>query len=62
MKIYWNERGAVSCGNHAPHPGTDTWVWEKWSEMTDAEKAMWARELSADPRCECDNDRCGERV
>lgn len=31
-QVFWNERGRVVCACcHVPYPGSDTWVWERWS-------------------------------
>ena len=50
--LFWSERGAVCCALHAPYPGTDTWIWERWRLMTDAESQEWTRALGQPPRCE----------
>jgi len=50
--LFWSERGEVCCALHAPYPGTDTWRWERWQLMIDAEKGEWARLLGGAPRCE----------
>lgn len=33
-KIFWSEKGEVNCEKHAPYRGSDTWIWERWSEIT----------------------------
>jgi hypothetical protein len=34
-QVFWNERGAIACACCGiPHPGSDTWVWERWQEIT----------------------------
>ena len=34
-QVFWAETGAVACACcHIPHPGSDTWVWDQWSEIT----------------------------
>ena len=34
-QVFWNERGAIVCACcHIPYPGSDTWVWERWEEIT----------------------------
>ncbi len=50
--LFWSERGAVCCAIHAPYPGSDTWNWERWSMMNEAETREWSRWLGRAPRCE----------
>ena len=50
--LFWSERGEVTCATHAPFPGSDTWNWERWSPMTEAETREWTRLLGRGPRCE----------
>ena len=34
-QLFWNEQGSVVCACcHIPYPGCDTWVWERWEEIT----------------------------
>jgi len=34
-QVFWNMCGAVVCACcHIPYPGSDTWVWERWEEIT----------------------------
>lgn len=34
-QVFWNERGSIVCACcHIPYPGSDTWVWERWEEIT----------------------------
>jgi len=36
-QVFWNEQGEVVCACcHIPYPGSDTWVWERWEEITPA--------------------------
>ena len=50
--LYWSERGEVACGRHTPYPGSDTWAWDGWREMTAADRAGWNREAGNAPVCE----------
>ncbi len=50
--LFWSERGAVCCALHAPYPGTDTWIWERWRLITDAEQQEWTRTVGSAPCCE----------
>ena len=37
-QVFWNEQGSIVCACcHIPYPGTDTWVWERWEEITPAD-------------------------
>ena len=31
--LLWSERGAVTCADHAPYKGSDTWRWERWQRV-----------------------------
>ncbi len=34
-QVFWNEQGSIVCACcHIPYPGSDTWVWERWEEIT----------------------------
>ena len=34
-QVFWNEQGAIVCACcHIPYPGSDSWVWEDWQEIT----------------------------
>jgi hypothetical protein len=51
-KLYWSERGAISCAEHAPYRGSDTWNWERWTTLKRADAAAFERELGRAPACE----------
>ena len=53
-KLLWNERGQIGCAlpGHAPHEGSDTWVWERWRPLTLNERVDFAAELGHAPECE----------
>ena len=37
-QVFWNERGSIVCACcHIPYPGSDTWIWERWEEITPAD-------------------------
>ena len=56
--FYWCQRGHVACGRHTPYPGSDTWVWDSWQEMTRADSESWQRELGKLAVCEtCEAQR-----
>ena len=33
LRLFWSERGAITCGKHAPYRGSDTWRWERWAPV-----------------------------
>ncbi len=54
--LFWSERGEVCCATHAPYPGSDTWIWQRWSPMTESDKKAWTQVLNRAPACEvCHN-------
>jgi len=32
--LYWDEQGQISCGDHAPLKGSDTWVSGGWVRVS----------------------------
>jgi len=56
--LFWNERGMICCEHHVPHPGSDTWRWERWNAMAVEDAEAWRSENGELPQCEC----CGERA
>lgn len=52
--LLWNEQGAIGCTKptHAPHPGTDTWRWERWRMITRRQADEFEREVGRPPSCE----------
>ena len=52
-RLYWSERGAITCLADAPYRGSDTWVWERWRAMTTAEIEEFTAEVGRPPACEC---------
>jgi len=53
--LYWNEHGAVNCRPHAPGEGTDTWIWERWAQISSTERIEAARAgyVLACETCDC---------
>lgn len=51
-ELLWSERGAISCREHAPQEGTDTWVWGRWRPLTLAETTEFEHEVGRQPACE----------
>ena len=34
-QVFWAETGAVACACcHIPYPGSDSWIWDRWTEIT----------------------------
>ena len=31
--LFWSERGRITCAQHAPYRGSDTWNWERWQPV-----------------------------
>jgi hypothetical protein len=50
--IYMNRGGRIECLEHAPCPGTDTWVWGQWRPITKREATEFERDISSPPACE----------
>jgi len=56
-QVFWNETGNVVCACcHIPYPGSDTWVWERWEEIT---PRPWRRLIVRAGRVACEG--CGRR-
>ncbi len=53
-KFLWNERGQIGCElpGHAPHRGSDSWVWERWRPITLDERIEFEAEVGHAPECE----------
>ncbi len=53
-KLLWNERGQIGCDlpGHAPHRGSDTWIWERWRPITLNERIDFEAELGHAAECE----------
>jgi len=52
MTLFWSERGEISCKDHAPYKGSDTWQWERWQKMTDTERIEFAKHTNKSAECE----------
>jgi len=51
-ELLWSEGGEISCPEHAPYRGSDTWAWGQWRPITAAEAAGFEREVGWPPACE----------
>ena len=51
-ELLWSESGEISCSEHAPYRGSDTWTWGRWRAITAAEAAGFEREVGRPPACE----------
>ena len=55
-QVFWNESGAIVCACcHIPYPGSDTWIHERWEEITPEAMAEVDR-VGGHVACE----RCGK--
>lgn len=52
LKLLWSERGEISCLEHAPFRGTDTWVWDRWKPIKPHEAVEFERDNGRAPTCE----------
>ena len=50
--LYTDQRGRITCREHAPYEGTDTWVLDQWKPLTKAEAARFETEIGRVPACE----------
>jgi hypothetical protein len=50
--LYWSEDGAVTCAEHAPYEGSDTWLSGRWMRMSAAARDAWREEVGTPARCE----------
>ena len=56
-QVFWSERGEIVCACcYIPYPGSDTWIWERWEEIT-PEMVIEAETLGHELACE----GCGKR-
>lgn len=36
-QVFWSEQGEIACAScPLPYPGSDTWVFDRWEEITPA--------------------------
>ncbi len=50
--LFTDQRGRITCREHAPIEGTDTWTMDKWKPMRAAEAARFEKEIGRAPACE----------
>lgn len=50
--LFWSNEGTIACREHAPFPGSDTWVNCEWQEITIQDRAEWARLEGKEMVCE----------
>ena len=50
--LFWNEMGRIGCADLTPYPGSDTWFWNEWRAITDAELRDYERAVVRAARCE----------
>ena len=49
--LFWGENGEITCADHAPYEGSDTWLWLSWGPLA-AVDAKALAEAGHTPRCE----------
>ena len=54
--LFWSEHGTIACERHIPHPGSDTWNWERWEPLGVVGAQEWCDAAGGLPQCET----CGE--
>jgi len=52
VKLLWSQDGRIECEEHAPHKGSDTWVWGRWRPIKPAEGVEFERDVGRAPSCE----------
>jgi hypothetical protein len=50
--LYMDNGGRIECGAHAPHRGTDSWVWREWQAITPRQALAFERDVGRPPACE----------
>ena len=50
--LYADQRGRITCKEHAPLEGSDTWVCDQWKPLTPAEATRFEKEVGRPPACE----------
>ena len=49
--LFWGQNGEISCADHAPYKGSDTWRWMRWEPLSKRAAKAFAQRGST-PRCE----------
>ncbi len=50
--LFADQRGRITCKEHAPLEGSDTWVFDQWKALTAAEARAFEKEIGRAPACE----------
>ena len=53
--LFWGQNGEISCADHAPYKGSDTWRWMRWEPLSVADAKALAQ-LAQEAHCET----CGQ--
>ena len=53
--LFWGQNGEISCADHAPYKGSDTWLWMRWEALA-VEDAEAFAQRGHPARCET----CGQ--
>ncbi len=49
--LFWGQNGEMSCADHAPYKGSDTWIWMRWEPLAIEDAEAFAQRGNT-PRCE----------
>jgi hypothetical protein len=50
--LYTDQRGRITCKEHAPLEGSDAWTFDKWKPMTASDAARFEKEVGRAAACE----------
>lgn len=60
-RLYWDVRGRICCGEHAPYVGTDTWEFDQWHAVPFEAFEQWrhtGKEMGLEGSMKCET--CGK--
>src|SRR4051812_2152113 len=50
--LYTDQRGRITCKEHAPIEGSDTWTMDRWKAMKASDATRFEKEVGRAPACE----------
>jgi hypothetical protein len=50
--LFTDQRGRITCKEHAPLEGSDTWTMDQWKPMKASDAARFEKEIGRAPACE----------
>jgi hypothetical protein len=50
--LYTDQRGRITCREHAPLEGSDSWTMDQWKPMKASDAARFEKEIGRAPACE----------